>query len=60
MTDHEVPPPPSDKAEQVDWANVHIGPLTGTGKTGCESWYEVTVTACIDPKLVGCTFEFGI
>lgn len=41
------------------WAEDALLPFTGVGHFDGDSWYDVTVTACSDPKLVGERFEFG-
>lgn len=43
----------------TDWAVDHLAPLTGTGRTGGDAFYVVTVTECSDPYLKGRTFELG-
>lgn len=53
------PPPPEGSPEWDDWEYEHIHSWTGTGRTDGDSWYDVTVTACSDPSLVGRTFDFG-
>lgn len=62
-TDVQMPAPPvggEQDAEQWDtWKYEHLYAFTGTGRTDGDSWYDVTVTACSDPALVGRTFEFG-
>lgn len=59
----EVPPPPVEEYSDAytDWADEHIFPHTGTGRTKGDSWYDVTVTASSAPHLipVGTTYEFG-
>jgi hypothetical protein len=42
-----------------DWAEDTIYPLTGTGKSNGDAWYDATITASSDPSLVGTTYEFG-
>lgn len=54
-----VPPDDVDGDDYHDWAFEHVFNLTGTGHTSGDSWYDVTVTACSVPALVGRTFEFG-
>ena len=55
-----VPAPPTGDEDALQaWAYEHIHPLTGTGRTHGDSWYDVTVTACSDPSLIGETYEFG-
>jgi hypothetical protein len=59
--DEVIPaPPPQDDTKAYDsWAYDHIYPFTGVGYESGDSWYNVTVTACSDPTLVGRTFEWG-
>jgi hypothetical protein len=53
-------PTPQDWDDNLtDWAAEHLEPLTGTGRTHGDSWYDVRVLACTDDRLVGRTFEFG-
>jgi hypothetical protein len=56
-----LPLPPFGDEEREEWANEHIMPLTGTGKTDGDAWYDVKVTASNMPDLipVGQTYEFG-
>jgi len=55
----EVPPIPADEDAAWDWADEHIRPLTGTGKTEGDAWYDCTITASSDPAIVGRKFNFG-
>lgn len=50
-------PPPAGDLD--DWAEGTIDPLTGTGKTNGDAWYDATITASSEPSLVGTTYEFG-
>lgn len=63
VTDAVMPAPPAevDSEEYETWSDDFIMPLTGVGEDHSEgdSWYDVTVTACSDPALVGRKFEFG-
>jgi hypothetical protein len=65
LKDEEIedPPTPVDMESDAwsEWADDQIYPLTGTGRTEGDSWYNVTVTASSDPNLVpvGTTFEWG-
>jgi hypothetical protein len=61
VTDALIPAPPADgDADAQDtWEQEHIASFTGTGRTTGDSWYDVTVTACSDPSLIGKTYEFG-
>ena len=61
VTDALIPAPPDDgDADAQDaWEYEHIYSFTGTGRTTGDSWYDVTVTACSDPSLIGRTYEFG-
>ncbi len=70
-----IPAPPAERWEKrtlpngvvidVDtdaydqWQQDHILNFTGTGRSRGDSWYDVKVTACSDPTLVGATYEFG-
>ncbi|RNH99664.1 hypothetical protein EEZ25_21980 [Micromonospora aurantiaca] len=56
-----IPAPPArgDADAQDAWEYEHIFSFTGTGRTSGNSWYDVTVTACSDPSLIGKTYEFG-
>ena len=58
ITGAEVAAPPPD-GDLDDWAEDTIYPLTGTGKTAGDAWYDATVTASSEPSLVGTTYEFG-
>lgn len=60
-TDVVLPSPPADEESQEysDWAYEHVHPLTGTGRTDGDAWYDVEVVACSVPELVGRTFDFG-
>lgn len=62
VTDEPITGPPTldEEAEAYgQWAYDAIYPFTGTGRPSGKSWYDVTVTACTKPELVGRTFEFG-
>lgn len=61
VTDAVIPAPPADGGEDAmhEWEYAHIFSFTGTGRESGDSWYDVTVTACSDPSLIGRTFEFG-
>ena len=62
VTDAVIPAPPSanDIGNALDeWSWMYLFPLTGTGRHSGDSWYDVTITACSDPALVGQTCEFG-
>lgn len=54
-----APPPESDAQAYDEWAYTHIFNRTGTGRTKGNSFYDVTITKCSDPRLVGRTFEWG-
>lgn len=54
-----APPPESDAQAYEDWAEKYIYPHTGTGRTEGDAWYDVTITRCSDPDLVGRTFAWG-
>jgi hypothetical protein len=53
------PPPEDDPAAFDAWLYEHVHAFTGTGRPHGDAWYDVTVTACTDPNLVGAVFEFG-
>lgn len=58
----ETVPAPWDKGseEQMDeWAYEAIFPLTGTGRTEGDAWYDATIVESSDPFLVGLTFDWG-
>jgi hypothetical protein len=58
ITDAEVAAPPA--AGDLDgWAEDTIYPLTGTGKSNGDAWYDATITASSGPSLVGTIYEFG-
>jgi hypothetical protein len=61
VTDEVIPAPPADRKSQAfeDWAYKHIYAFTGVGHEDGDSWYDVVITACSDPTLVGLTFEWG-
>ena len=50
-------PPPAGDLD--NWAEDTIYPLTGTGKSNGDAWYDATITASSEPSLVGTTYEFG-
>lgn len=61
-TDVVIPAPPTMEegtSEYDDWAYDHIYSLTGVGHEDGDSWYDVTITACSEPELVGRAFQFG-
>ena len=43
----------------AEWAQEHLFCFTGVGHQDGESWYDVTVTDCSDPTMIGRTFAFG-
>jgi hypothetical protein len=53
-----APPQPGTFAYN-EWAQNHIVPWVGIGNLKGDSWYDVTVTACSNPRLIGTTFDFG-
>lgn len=60
-TEHiDVPTAPlSDSDDLEDWADEHLLPLTGTGRTEGEAGYFVEVLSAPDqPELVGREFEW--
>lgn len=61
VTDVVIPaPPPDDDPALSDWEYDHIRRFAGLPeRTSGDSWYDVTVTACSDPALVGKTYDFG-
>jgi hypothetical protein len=62
VTNEVIPAPPAPEEgqdEQDEWSYSHIFPFTGTSHIEGDSWYDVIVTACSDPTLVGRTFDFG-
>ncbi|TQS42835.1 hypothetical protein [Cryptosporangium phraense] len=62
FTDVMIPAPPAQRCGEGwdEWAytNVFV-PFTGVGHTDGDSWYDVAITACTDPTLVGQTFDWG-
>lgn len=63
FTDVTIPAPPTtdrDSEEWTDWAYDAIYcEYTGVGHTDGDSWYDVTITACSEPALIGETFAWG-
>jgi hypothetical protein len=61
VRDAVIPAPPPGRSDEAlsTWADELIFDFTGTGRPDGDSWYDVIVTACSDPSLVGRTFEFG-
>jgi len=62
VIDAVIPAPPADRqsTDYDDWSYEHIyEAFTGVGNDSGDSWYDVTVTACSDPRLVGETFDWG-
>ncbi len=61
VVDALITPPPADvdSDEYQDWEQTQIIRWTGVGHTTGDSWYDVTVTACSDPALIGKAFSFG-
>lgn len=62
FTDEMIPAPPADRTGEAwnEWARVNIyDRFTGVGHTDGDSWYDVAITACSDPTLVGLTFDWG-
>lgn len=58
MVEARVENPWSDWSE---WAEEHLFPLTGTGRTEGDAGYFLTITRCDEvPELVGQEFEWGI
>lgn len=56
-----VPAPPEDHEDLNMWAEDHLYPLTGTGRTEGDAGYFVTVLKCpYYPALEGNEFEWGI
>jgi hypothetical protein len=63
-TELPAPPPFTDDPHADEeafwaWSDEHIRNLTGTGRTEGDAWYDVTVTDCSDPDLIGETFQYG-
>jgi hypothetical protein len=61
VVDAVIPAPPPDTDDEAisAWEWEHIYQFTGTGNTDGDSWYDVTVTACSDPTMIGKTYDFG-
>lgn len=61
VVDAVIPAPPAeDDAAAMDaWEYDYIFSCTGTGRTDGDSWYDVMVTACSNPALVGKMYAFG-
>lgn len=62
VVDAVVPAPPADEDsdEYDEWRQAYIiDAFTGVGRPDGDSWYDLTVTACSDPELVGHTFDWG-
>lgn len=63
VTDEVIPAPPTldeDSEAYKDWGHEQIiDRFTGVGHEDGDSWYDVTVTACSEPALVGRTFQWG-
>ena len=60
VVDREVNAPSDYSEETLDsWAYDVLFDFTGVGHTDGNSWYDVTITACSDPQLVGKQFDFG-
>ena len=51
--------PPRGEDARSEWGWDYLFPFTGTGREEGEAFYDVIVTACSDPALVGAEFEFG-
>lgn len=46
---------------ESEWAEDHLLPLTGTGRTEGDAGYFVEITECREvPELVGRNYEWGI
>jgi hypothetical protein len=62
VTDARVPAP-DDLDEESDayyaWSQDVICDFTGTGRVEGDAFYDVVVTACSEPALVGRKFAFG-
>lgn len=62
VVDAVVPAPPTDEdsPEYDEWHQTYIiDQFTGVGRTHGDSWYNLTVTDCSDPALIGRTFNWG-
>ncbi len=59
--DQLIPGPPTDPDEFEEWVYEEvICRFTGTENTDFgDASYDVTVTACSDPALIGRVFDFG-
>lgn len=44
---------------EFDWAYDNLFPLTGTGRTEGDAWYDVLITDSSNEELIGRTFYFG-
>ncbi len=53
------PDPEKDPDGHDDWTQRFINDQTGTGRTGGDSWYDITWTECSNPAHVGRTFDWG-
>jgi hypothetical protein len=54
-------PAPENPHDLDDWAEDHLMPLTGTGRTKGDAGYFVKITASPDlPILMGSEFAWGI
>lgn len=53
------PPADVDSDAYQDWVQEQIIRWTGVGNEDGDSWYDVTVTACSDPDLIGKEFSAG-
>ncbi|WP_031513660.1 hypothetical protein [Streptomyces sp. NRRL F-5123] len=54
-----LPLPAEDTDERSDWADDHIFPETGAGRTRGNAWYDVEIVESSVPELLGLTFRFG-
>ncbi|GAB3216313.1 hypothetical protein GCM10027586_08210 [Kineococcus gypseus] len=60
VTDSSLPAPMSTGSEELElWAEEYLRPLTGTGRVSGDACYDVHVTACSLPALVGQHFAYG-
>lgn len=63
FVNQEIPAPPGvdqDYDEYTAWVDEEIiNRFTGTGLEEGDAWYDVRVTACSEPRLVGLFLTFG-
>lgn len=54
---HAVVPAPADWSDLQEWAEEHLLPLTGAGRSG-DAGYFARIEASSDARLVGESFEW--